>query len=77
MRSQPHDSADLAPGIPPYEVWWVAGTVGRCAENVAPRTGIRSPDHPARGEWIYQLSSSGPVVVGIRVTKAATNSLLG
>jgi hypothetical protein len=35
------------------------GAVGTFAEKFAP-TGIRSPDLPARSEWLHRLNYSGP-----------------
>ena len=41
------------------EAEWAPGAVWTGAENLAP-TGIRSPDHVARGESLYRLSYPGP-----------------
>jgi len=43
---------DLVPII--QEAGWAPGTVWIGVENLAP-TGIRSPDHPARSQSLYQL----------------------
>ena len=40
------------------EAGWAPGPVLTGAENLAP-TGIRSPDRPARSEWLYRLSYPG------------------
>ena len=40
------------------EAGWAPWTVWTGEENGAP-TGIRSPDRPARGEYLYQLSYPG------------------
>ena len=56
----------FAPPPPPkdpvhvYEAGWAPGLVWMGAENLAP-TGIQSPDHPARGMSLYQLSCHSPV----------------
>jgi hypothetical protein len=41
------------------EAGWATGPVWIGAENLAP-TGIRSPDLPARSEWLNRLSYPGP-----------------
>ena len=38
------------------ETGWAAGPVWTGAENLAPPTGIRFPDRPARTQWLYRLS---------------------
>ena len=40
------------------ESGWVPGLVWTGAENLAPPTGIRSPDRPARSELLYRLSKT-------------------
>jgi len=40
---------------------WASRPVWRVVENIAPPTGIRSPDSPARSESLYRLSHAGPV----------------
>jgi hypothetical protein len=55
----------FAPGKDPvpilYEAGWAPGPVWTGAENLAPPTGIRSPDHPARSASLYRLSYPGPL----------------
>ena len=41
------------------EAGWAPGTVWKVTENLAPPTGIRSPDLPARNESLYGLSYPG------------------
>ena len=54
----------LYPGKDPVpiveEAGWAPGPVWTGAENLAPPTGIRSPDRPARSESLYRLSYPGP-----------------
>jgi hypothetical protein len=54
----------LTPGKVPVpivqEAGWALGPVWTGAENLA-RTGIRSPDRPARSESLYRLSYRGPL----------------
>jgi hypothetical protein len=49
----------FTPGKDPVPIvqtaWWAPGPVWTGAENLAP-TGIRSPDHPARSQLLYQMS---------------------
>ena len=52
----PHER-DAVPIV--QEVGWAPGTVWPGAENLA-RTGIRTPDLPARSEQLYRLSYPGP-----------------
>ena len=58
VGGQRHAPATLPPGRDPVpivpEVGWAPGPVWTGAENLA-RTGIRSPDRPARSES-YRLS---------------------
>ena len=45
--------------VPPVqETGWATGPVWTGAGNLA-LTGIRSPDHPGRTEWLYRLSYPG------------------
>ena len=46
------------------EVGWAPGPVWTDAENLAPPTGIRSPDLPARSESLYRLSYLSSRCVG-------------
>jgi len=39
---------------------WAPGPVWTGAENLAPPTGIRSPDRPARSQSLYRLSYPDP-----------------
>jgi len=59
VGGQRHALAAFTPGkdwIPiVQEAGWAPGSVWIGAENLA-RTGIRSPDLPARGNSIYRLS---------------------
>jgi hypothetical protein len=43
------------------ETGWAPGTVWTGVENLA-RTGIRSPDRPARSQSLYRLSYPGLLV---------------
>ena len=43
------------------ETGWAPGPVWRGVENLAPPTGIRSPDSPVLNESLYRLSYSGPL----------------
>jgi hypothetical protein len=56
--SAPHPSC-FTPGKDPVpivqEAVWAPGPVWTCAKVLAP-TGIRSPDHPAHSQSLYQLS---------------------
>ena len=47
------------------EAGWSPGPVWTVAENLAPPTGIRSPDRPARSESLYRMSYPGPCQVDI------------
>ena len=42
---------------------WAPGPVGTGPANIAPPTGIRSPDRPARSESLYRLSYAGPLSI--------------
>ena len=57
MRGQRHTPAALYPGKEPVpiveEAGWAPGPVWTGAENLA-ATGIRSPDRPARSQWLYR-----------------------
>jgi hypothetical protein len=44
---------DLVPIV--QEAGWAPGPVWTGAENVAPPTGIQSPDRPARSQSLYRL----------------------
>ena len=44
------------------EAVWAPGPVWTGAENLAPPTGIRSPDRPAPSESLYRLSYPGPII---------------
>ena len=65
VGGQRHAPAAFTPGkdaVPAvYETGWATGPVWTGEENLAP-TGIRSPDRPARSEWLYRLSY--PEVLG-------------
>ena len=50
------------------EAGWVSGPVCTGAENLAP-TGIRSPDRPARRQWLYRLSYHSPQQLQLIVIK--------
>jgi hypothetical protein len=54
VGGQRHALAALPPGMT-----WYPGLVWMGAENLAP-TGIRSLDHQARSELLYQLRYPGP-----------------
>ena len=45
------------------EAGWAAELVWAGAENLAPPTGIRSPDLPTRSESLYWLSYRGPIII--------------
>jgi hypothetical protein len=64
MGGQRHAPAAFTAGKDPVpiaqEVGWAPGSVWIGAENLAPPTGIRSPDLPARSESLYRLSYPGP-----------------
>ena len=40
--------------------WAPKAGLNGCVKSRPPPTGIRSPDQPARSEWIYRLSYRGP-----------------
>ena len=48
------------------------GAVGTVAKKCAP-TGIRSPDLPARSEWLHRLNYSGPYKLLIRLIISTLN----
>jgi hypothetical protein len=54
----------FSPGKTPVSIVQEAGRAPEplwtCAGNLAPPTGIRSPDRPGRSEWLYRLSYPGP-----------------
>ena len=54
------------------EAGWAPGPVWMGAENLAPHTGIRSPDRPARSESLYRLSYPGPYLLGCTTDKINT-----
>jgi len=64
VGGQRHAPAALPPGKDPVpvvqEVGWAPGPVWTGAENLAPPTGIRSPDRPARSQSLYRLRHPGP-----------------
>ena len=64
VGGQRHTPAALPPGKDPVpivqEAGWAPGPVWTGAENLAPPTGIRFPDRPARSESLYRLSFRGP-----------------
>ena len=45
------------------EAGWDPGPVWTGAENLAPPTGILSPDRPDRSQSLYRLSYPGPPLV--------------
>jgi hypothetical protein len=53
---------DLAPIV--QEAGWAPGPVWTCAKNLAP-TGIRSPDHPALSQSLYQLSYLAHIIMKV------------
>jgi hypothetical protein len=64
MGGQPHTATALPPGKTRYQFYmreggWVPGPVWTGAEALA-HTGIRSPDRPARSEWLFRLGYPGP-----------------
>jgi hypothetical protein len=46
------------------ETEWVSGLGWRGEENLAP-TGIRSPDSPARSDWLYRLRYRGAQTINM------------
>ena len=58
---------DTLPTVP--EAGWPLGPVWTGMGNLAPPTGIRSPDSPARSESLYRLSYRGPYTSGKRQIK--------
>ena len=57
MRGQRHAPAALYPRERPgthCTGGWVGPRAGLGAENLDP-TGIRTPDRPARSQWLYRL----------------------
>jgi hypothetical protein len=63
VGGQRHASAAFTPGRDPVpvvqEAGWAPGPVWTGVEDLA-RTGIRSPDRPARSESLHRLSYRGP-----------------
>jgi hypothetical protein len=59
VGGQRHASAAFSPWEIVQEAGWAPGPVWIVAENLTP-TGIRSPDHLARSESLYQLRYPGP-----------------
>jgi hypothetical protein len=59
---QRHAIAVLPPGMKAGTQCrgWSPGPVCMGAENLAPPTGIRSPDRPASSESLYRLNYTGP-----------------
>ena len=57
VSAQPHATAALSPGKTLYMLYiggWVDPRAGLgSSENLAPPTGIRSPDRSARSESLY------------------------
>ena len=63
MRGQRHAPAAFYPGKEP-KAGWVPGQVWTGAENLAPPTGSRSLDRPARSQSLYRLSyPARPVIL--------------
>ena len=64
VGGQRHAPTALSPGKTRYPLYrrlgGPQGPVWTDAENLAPLTGIRSPDRPARSESLYRLSYRGP-----------------
>jgi hypothetical protein len=68
---QRHAPAGLTPGKTRYPLYRRLGgdpwSVWTGVENLAPPTGIRSPDRPARSGSLYQLSYPGPKLLFYRM----------
>ena len=64
--STPHPDR-FTPGKDPVpivqEAGWATGPVLKVAENLAPPTGIRSPDRPAHSESLYRVNCRGPPLI--------------
>ena len=53
------------------EAGWAPEPVWTGAENLAP-TGIRSPDRPARRDFLYRLSYRGPLATPVLLHSIAS-----